>query len=167
MANNIIHGARCKLKIAKVGSDTAKVVGIFSDVSYGVSYDVQPAFILGRFSAAELTYVGMDVVEVNATGFRVLDNGAFVSAGMPKLNELINQGSIHLEIEDTGSGVGGKPGKILMKVSNVKVASFSSGQAARSQSTFSVRFMGTEFEDESTTGSGSENSKSAKIDDGQ
>ncbi len=163
MANNIIHGARCKLKIAKADG-TAAVVGIFSDVSYGVSYDVQPAFILGRFSAAELTYVGMDVVEVNATGFRVLNNGAFEVAGMPKLQDLISQGTVHLEIEDTGGASGSTAGKVLMKVSNAKVASFSSGQAARSQSTFSVRFMGTSFEDES--GTQNESTNSAKITDG-
>jgi hypothetical protein len=133
----ILHGARAQLIV------NGKKVGIFSDISYGVNYDVQPAFILGRYSAAELTYVGMDVVNVNATGFRVVDNGAYVAASMPKLQELMAHNEISLEIFDRQTN------KSVLSVIGVRPVSWNSGQAARSLSTFSVTFLGRLASDES------------------
>lgn len=133
----ILHGARAQLIV------NGKKVGIFSDVSYGVNYDVQPAFILGRYSAAELTYVGMDVVNVSATGFRVVDNGAYVAAAMPKLQELMAHNEISLEIFDRQTN------KSVLSVIGVRPVGWNSGQAARSQSTFSVNFLGRLASDES------------------
>jgi hypothetical protein len=133
----IFHGARAQLIV------NGKKVGVFSDVSYGVNYDVQPAFILGRYSAAELTYVGQDVVSVSATGFRVIDNGAYVAASMPKLQELMGHNEISIELFDRQSN------KSVLSVIGVRPVSWSSGQQSRSLSTFSVQFMGRLASDES------------------
>lgn len=134
----IIHGARAQILIADptAGSEKSKPVGVFTDVSYGVAYDVTPAFILGRFSAAELVYTGMDVVNISANGFRVLDNDAYVACQMPKLQDLLKGKEVSIEILDRQSG------KKILSVVGVKVVSWNSGQSSRAISTFSVNFMG-------------------------
>ncbi|HUM43573.1 MAG TPA: hypothetical protein PKI14_11570 [Fervidobacterium sp.] len=148
----ILHGARCQLII------DGKKVGLFSSISYGVNYDVQPSFILGRYSAAELTYTGQDVVSVNATGFRVVENGAYKAAGLPKLQELMNHSEISLAIYDRQTG------KQIMTVIGVRPVGFSTGQSARSISDFSVNFLGRIFSDES--GDQGEATGASNLDDG-
>lgn len=137
MAQQIMHGSRAQLIV------NGRIVGLFSNVSYGLSYDTVPSYILGRFSPAEITYVGQEAISVNASGFRVIDNGAFVAAGVPKLQDLMSFGDISLAIFDRQSG------KEVMTVVGVKPTGFNTGLAARSISDFSVSFLGLRLSDES------------------
>jgi hypothetical protein len=132
----VVHGARAQLLVNGV------IQGVFTNVSWGVNYDAVPNFILGRFSPAEITYVGQDAISVNATGFRVFSNGAYVSAGLPLLQNLMTYQDISLAIFDRQNQAN------IVTVVGVKPVSYSSSVAARSVSEFSVSFLGLRAEDE-------------------
>jgi hypothetical protein len=133
----ILNGARCQLLV------NGKIQGVFTSVTWGVSYDAVPSYILGRFSPAEITYVGQEAINVNATGFRVIDNGAYVAAGLPKLQDLMTHEDITLAIYDRETG------KAVMTVVGVRPTGYTSGVAARSISDFSASFSGMRASDES------------------
>ena len=137
--HEILTGARAKFIV------NGRVVGLFTSCSYGVEYDIAPAYILGRYSPAELTYVSQSVISVDATGFRVIDGGAHVSAEVPKLQELLNHEDISLAIVDRESN------KTIMTVVGVRPVGYSTSIGARGQVEISVRFLGLRLEDESGT----------------
>jgi hypothetical protein len=132
---SILTGARAQLMI------NGKIIGLFTSCSYSLNYDVNPAFILGRYSAAELTYTGQDVVSVDANGFRVIaesgnNTGPHTIASVPKLQELMTAGEITLALSDR------KTGKVFMQVTGVKPVGYSSSVSARGVVELGCRFMG-------------------------
>lgn len=133
----ILHGARAQLIV------NGKIVGVFTSCQWGVNYDAIPSYILGRFSPAEITYTGQEAISVSATGFRVVDNGAYVAAGLPKLQDLMTHEDISLALFDRQTG------KQILVVVGVRPIGYSSGSAARSISDFTVNYMGLRAEDES------------------
>ena len=135
----ILTGARAQLII------NGKIVGLFTSCSYNVTYDANPAFILGRYSAAEITYTAQDVISVDATGFRVIDAGPHAVASVPKLQELLNHEDISLSLIDR------KTGKNFMTVVGVRPMGYSSSVTARGVVEVSARFMGLRAEDEAGT----------------
>ncbi len=138
-----LTGARCKLYIS------GKLVGIFSNVSYGVTYDVSPIYILGRYNAAELVYTGMDVVNVTATGFRVMANGPYADANVPQLQDLMNHEDIALQIIDRQATDATKAN--VMTVTGVRPLGFSTSSSARGVNDLTVNFQGNLMNDESGT----------------
>lgn len=135
--NKILTGARAQLAI------NGKIVGLFTDCSYGLNYDAQPAFILGRYSAAEITMTSQEVINVQANGFRVIDAGPHEVASIPKLQDLLNHEDISLSLIDR------KTGKIFMTVVGVRPVSYSSGVNARGVTSVSCSFLGLRMADES------------------
>lgn len=135
----ILTGARAQLVV------NGKIVGLFTSCSYNMTYDANPAFIIGRYGAAEITYTAQDVVTVDATGFRVIDAGPHVVASIPKLQELLNHEDISLSLIDR------KTGKNFMTVLGVRPMGYSSSVTARGVVEISARFMGLRMEDESGT----------------
>jgi hypothetical protein len=166
--NKVIHGARCVVLV------NGLPVGVFTSVSYGVNYSHQPIYILGRSGAAEIAMTGMDVVSVQAHGWRVLDHGPFAGkgtnntsgtpvgqsdsqstgdVGMPKLQDLLTQGAISIAIVDklasSGSGGGASnDGKVTMQVDQCRVVNFQSQINSRQAQDFSVTFVGISYSDE-------------------
>ena len=120
-----------------------KIVGIFTNCQWGVNYDAVPSFILGRYSPAEITYTGQDAISVTATGFRVIDNGAYVAAALPKLQDLMAHQDITLALFDRQTN------KKILSVVGVRPVGYSSSVATRSVSDFSVNYLGLRSEDES------------------
>jgi hypothetical protein len=134
-------GARAKLYIKGV------LAGIFSNVSYGVTYDVSPIYILGRYNAAELVYTGMDVVNVTATGFRVMANGPYEVGSVPQLQDLLNHEDISLQIVDRQATDATKAN--VMTVTGVRPLGFNTSSSARGVSDLTVNFQGNLLNDES------------------
>lgn len=133
----ILSGARAILTVNN------RTVGLFTSCSWGVSYDAVPSFTLGRYSPVEITYAGQEAISVTATGFRVIDNGAYVAASLPKLQELLNHEDISISIQDRQTG------KTIMQVIGVRPTGYSTDVSARGISTFSVNFLGLRASDES------------------
>jgi hypothetical protein len=135
----ILHGGRATLIV------NGKTVGVFTQCSWGVNYDVNAAFILGRMSPAELTYTGQDVINISATGYRVVGNGPYAAANVPMLQNLLTFQEISLSVYDRQTN------QLIMTVVGVKPVGFSTGIAARSVSDFQVTFQGRILSDESGT----------------
>lgn len=118
--------------------------GIFNSVSYGVDYNVNPAYILGRYSPAELTYVGQEAIQVTATGWRVIDSGPYTnSAAVPRLQDLLTHNDISLAIMDRLN-----PNKVALTVVGVRPVGYSTQITQKSQQEITVRFMGLRAYDE-------------------
>lgn len=100
MAAKIMHGARAKVFMVDPVLGQAVVVGIWNNFSYQVTYDVQPAFILGRFSAAELTTTGVEPVSITAQGWRVVNHGPFKTGRLTNIKDLLNQEYLLLQVYD-------------------------------------------------------------------
>jgi hypothetical protein len=138
-ASKIMTGARALIYVG------GKQIGFFSSVDWSYSVDVQPAYVLGRFSVAEITYVDAGPVTVRCAGFRAFDgteaNGPHQTLTgatqlVPTLNKLLSAPSVDIEIVDRQTG------KSVMKVINAKATNYSTSLRARDQETISVDFMG-------------------------
>lgn len=131
------HGGRAQVVV------DGKIVGLFSSVSWGGAYDVQPVFLLGRMSAAESVYTGSDVVQVTCSGFTVVDHGPFVDGAMPALQDLLTAGYIELGILDRETN------KRIGRIHDCRAANFSRGANARSLSEMTITYIGLRVSDES------------------
>ena len=141
MPAKVLSGARAKLGF--YDGNTVNYVGIFSDVSYGVTYDVQPAYILGRYSAAELDYTAMEVVHITANGFRIVNHGWFKDALFPSLNQLMTANYLTMSCLDRQTG------KEVARIDFVRPVSATGGFSARQLSTSTHSYMGILCADES------------------
>jgi hypothetical protein len=141
MPAKVLSGARAKLGF--FDGNQVTYVGIFSDISYGVTYDVQPAWILGRYSAAELDYTAMEVVHVTANGYRIVDHGWFRDAQFPSLNQLMSFGYLTLSVLDRQTN------KEIARIDQVKPVGATGGYSARQLSTSTHTYYGLLVSDES------------------
>jgi hypothetical protein len=139
--NQQLSGARAKMGFIRDGQ--VHYVGIFSDVSYGVTYGVEPSFILGRHSAAGLTYTYMDTVHVTANGFRVVDHGWFADAGFPSLSQLMDFEDYTIVVQDRQTL------KTIAVIEGVKPTAATGGFSARQLSTSTHTYVGMLVSDES------------------
>lgn len=149
MAARVMSGARARLGIFNPATGRTKTVGIFNNVSYGLTYDTQPAYILGRFSAAEIDYTAQELVNITASGYRVVDHGPHVEAGIPKLQDLLTHDYLTLAIMDRQKEVNGQDGTIA-KFHSVRPTGYSTTISARNLEEISCSFVGILVDDEST-----------------
>jgi hypothetical protein len=143
-ASKTMSGARAKFAIVDPATGEATVMGIFSQVSWGVVYDAQPVFILGRYGPAEIEYTAQEAVQVTATGWRVIKHGPHAEAKVPKLQDLLRHEYITLTIIDRQSNE--RP----MTLHKVRPTGYSTSINARGLEEITVNFMGIVADDEST-----------------
>jgi hypothetical protein len=141
MPAKVLSGARAKLGF--YDGNQVNYVGIFSDCSYGVTYDCQPAFILGRYSAAELDYTAMEVVHITANGFRIVDHGWWADANFPSLSQLMSANYMTMSILDRQTL------KEIARIDQVRPVAATGGFSARQLSTSTHTYMGLLISDES------------------
>lgn len=145
MPPKVVHGARALVSIMDPTTGVSTIVGIFNNFSYGVTYDVQPAFILGRFSAAELGYTAMEPVQGTATGWRVVNHGPFVEPKLPQLQQLLSNPYIEIQVVDRQTLA------TIAQIHSVRASGFSTTIAARQLQEITMTYVGLLFDDESTT----------------
>lgn len=93
-ASKQVHGARALVFIK------GTPVGIWNDISIDWNYDVRSSYILGRFSAAGLTTVGVEPCNIRASGFLVINHGFFKEGKITNLQDLLSQEYIELTVTD-------------------------------------------------------------------
>lgn len=147
MTPKVMSGARAKVYITQEGGQP-QLIGIFTSVSYSMQLDAQPAYILGRYSAAEIDYVAQEVVSINATGWRVIGHGAHQDVAVPKLEDLLSVGYMTFHIQDRGTA--GEPK--MMQVQQVRPTGYSTTLSSRQLTEISMTFMGIYINDESGGG---------------
>jgi hypothetical protein len=141
MPNNpskIMTGARALIYVG------GKQIGFFSSCDWSYQLRVEPAYILGRYSVAELTYTDAEVVTVRCAGFRPFDKtenfGPHQSLNggklVPTLAELASANSIDIVIVDRETN------RAVMQVQEARCTGYNTSLRAREQQTISMDFMG-------------------------
>jgi len=147
-APKVMSGARAKVAMVDPNTGEAKVIGLFSNVSYGVTYEVSPAFILGRYSAAEIDYTSVDVVQITCSGWRVIGHGWHTDGRVPRVQDLLLHEYLEMVIIDRQAEALGQEPRIA-KIRNVRPTSGSGGFAARQLSEATFSYVGLLVDDES------------------
>lgn len=139
----VVHGARAVVRISGSGANAGVPVGIFSSFGYGLSYDIQPAFILGRFSAAELGYTGVEPVRCTASGWKVVNNGPHIAAQFPTVQQLLFHEYIQIDVLDRQTD------KVIAIIKDVRPESYSSTISTKALTETTHSFVGILLDDES------------------
>ena len=146
-ASKVVHGARAKVGVVDPNTGLVSIVGIFNNVSYNLTYDTQPVYIMGRYTAASIENVAAEPVALTCTGWRVVNAGAHVVAGVPKVADLLTSEYLQLVILDRQTG------KKIATVRDVRPTGYSSSVGARQLTEITVGYMGIYCDDESTDNS--------------
>lgn len=138
MAGKIMHGARAQVII------NGKTVGIFTNVSWGSAYDVQPAFVLGAYGPVALEYTAAEPIGMSCSGWRIVHHGPHTEDGgsMPKLQDLLTAEDMTFSIYDRQTK------ELVCTVTGVKHAGFSTQIANRQLEEMSLNFVGLRYSDE-------------------
>jgi hypothetical protein len=145
-----MSGARARVGIYDPGTGKTPVIGLFSNVSYGLTYETQPAYILGRYSPAEIDYTAQNEVSIQCSGYRVIDHGPHREGGVPKLQDLLTHEYIELTVMDRQRELQGLDGRIA-KFRQVRPTGYNTSISARNLEELSVSFVGILVDDENTT----------------
>ena len=137
----VLTGAR-----AVVSIDGGADIGIFESCSYGSNIQTEAIHILGSFVAQEITPTSYGEISVECSGFRVLNNGAHTLPKFPRLQDLLNLGSVTLSIRDRQSG------KTIMEAIGCVPVSYRTSVNARSTSKLSITYIGRILSDEGSFG---------------
>jgi hypothetical protein len=139
-----MHGARALVQIMDNNNGGAAVtVGIFNSINYGLQYDVQPIFVLGRYTGIESVYTGAEPVAVSVSGFRIIDLGPHVAGRVPHLQALLNHEYINLVVQDRQTG------KTICTIRDCRPTGYSTALSARSVEEITISYLGLMVEDES------------------
>ena len=144
MPAKTMTGARAQLMIIDPNTGEGKVMGIFNNVSVGLTYGAEPIFLLGRYSADEIVYTSQEAVTVTASGWRVVNFGPNVIAKVPKLADLLQHEYIELAIFDRETN------QRIAMIHSVRPTSWSTTIANRQPEEIQVTFIGLLVDDEST-----------------
>lgn len=147
-ASKVMTGARAKLGVYDPTTGLTRIIGIYNNVSWGMSYEAQEAYILGRYSPADITYVAQNPVNITVSGYRVIEHGPHIDGGLPRLQDLLMFQYIELVIVDRDREALGLDGRVA-KFHQVVPTGYSTTLNARNQQEISQTFLGVTVDDES------------------
>ena len=81
----IMNGARAIVMIK------GKALGLFTSVSWSVRQEKVPAYILGRYSPAEIVPTAQEPVSMTMTGFKIVGKGPYAISAATQLRDLLNE----------------------------------------------------------------------------
>lgn len=140
-------GARAIVSIA--GSDGKPVaVGVFNNVSYNVSINIQPVETLGSLLPRELAQTSQDAVAVTASGFRVIKSGPYTNNLVPTVDQLLRWDGVTLTIMDRQPASG--PQNVLT-VKDAKCTGYRSSVGAKNLADLEVSYLGIVATDETAS----------------
>jgi hypothetical protein len=143
-APKTFHGGRGRIYITDPNDGSTKLVGIFNSASYGLTFDVQPVYILGRMGPAELVYTGQEAVSLQCSGFRVVGAGAHVAGRLPNTRDLLTSEYLTIVINDRQTG------RDVATFHSVRAASYQTTLNARALEEISVSYTALLVDDEDT-----------------
>lgn len=152
-APKVMSGARAKFGFVDPATGKTSFIGIFNNVSYGLTYDAQPVYILGRYSPAEIDYTAQEPVNITASGWRVINHGAHTAGKVPALADLLRHEYLTLAVFDRQN-----PDKAIAKFCNVRPTGYSTTISARSLEEVTVTFIAITVDDEDTANAENEDS---------
>jgi hypothetical protein len=137
----VFSGARAKLGIFNPSTGKINVIGLFNNVSYGLSYGHHAVYILGRFSPAEIEYTDQSEVAFSASGWRSIGHGPHAEISVPKLQDLLTSDYLVLALVDRQTEASGADGTVA-KFNKVRVTGYSTTVSARQLVEITVNFVG-------------------------
>lgn len=154
--SKILTGARSKILV------NGNIVGLFSNCSWSIRQDKQPAFILGRYNPTEITPTTQEPVTIRLTGYRVVDAGPYKVANATLLKNLLNEEDFTVDVIDRQTG------KVIFRAVGCRVQGWSSGVASRGVSDIAIDVIGIRGEDEqgAALGGDEEGNTASNLDDG-
>lgn len=138
--SKVMTGARAVVSV------DGNIVGLFESCSYGANISTEQIHILGRFGTVEVTPVSYEAINVQCSGFRVIGAGVHTLPKFPKLQDLLNLGSVQITITDRQTGAN------IMQVDGCVPTSYNTGVNARGTSRISINYIGVRISDESDNG---------------
>ena len=145
----VMTGARAKVIIG------TQEVGLFTNCTWSMTQGKVPAFILGRFSPAEIVPVDQDAVRMGLSGFRVIGSGPYAVANATQLKQLLNEEDFSISIIDRQTN------KQIFTAIGCRVLGWASGVSARGVSDIRLDIMGLRGEDETSRENGGDNEPGA------
>lgn len=140
MPAKVMTGARAKVSV------NGKPVGIFNNISYGQTYTAEPISILGAYGPVETVYTAMSEVNINCSGWRVIDHGPHAEAAMPSLSELLRHEYIEITVFDRLSD---DPAlKPIAKFHSCRPVSYNASLANRQPAECQITYVGLRMDDE-------------------
>lgn len=128
-------------------------VGHFDSINWGVTLDVAPISVLGRFTPAETVYTGQEPVRVTATGWRVINSvGLQGQVQFPTVQQLLLHEYMQIDVVDRqGAALNlGANGPRIAIIRDVRPDTYSTGIVARQASQVSYSFIALLCDDEAT-----------------
>lgn len=142
MAFGVMSGARAKLGFYDRDTQSTIFVGIYNSVSYNYSIDAQGVWILGRYSAASIDNVSVDLVHISTSGWRVINHGPMAEGRFPRLDQLAKAGYLSMAIFDRQTDLP------IANITQVRPLGYSSGFTMRTLSTVDMTYSGILISDE-------------------
>lgn len=142
-APKVVNGARALVHITDQDGNQ-NLIGIFNSITYSVVLDVQPAFILGRFSAAELVNTAWEPVNISCGAWRVMNSGPWTTAKQYRLQDLLNADYISFTIVDRQTG------STIANIQNVRPSGWSTTITNRQLEEMTTTYVGILVDDEDT-----------------
>jgi len=143
MSGKVMTGARAVVFIDDPATNTSRAVGLFTDCSWGVTYGVDPIFVLGSYGPVESIYTSMDATTLTCSGYRVIDHGPHMDGGVPKLADLLHHEYISMSILDRQTN------KTMAKFRSVRPTGYNTALAHRQPESCTVTFIALRVDDES------------------
>ena len=141
MPAKVVNGARAVVHIADASSNTVTPIGIWNNFSYSVTYDVQPVFLLGRYSAAELNTTAVEPVAITAQGWRTINHGPYLDGKLPNIKDLLTQEDLLLTVFDRQTG------QFIAKISDCKPTGVSTTLSAKQLQETTTTYVGLLLDD--------------------
>lgn len=140
MPAKVMTGARAKVSV------DGKPVGIFNNISYGQTFTADPIFILGAYGPVETVYTAQDAINIQCSGWRVIDHGPHAEAAMPSLSELLRHEYIEITVFDRlDDDPAGKP---IAKFHRCRPTAYNATLANRQPSECQITYIGLKMDDE-------------------
>lgn len=141
-APKVFSGARGKVYIENPNGGGNQLIGIFSNISYNVTYDTTPAYILGRWTPAEIDYSSVSPVNITAGGWRVVGLGPHEGGQLPRIQDLLLHQYLTIQIFDRETQ------EYVATIQFVRPTGFHSNVTARQLSDMTLSYVGILVEDE-------------------
>lgn len=148
----VLTGARAILSIQATDPNTGKTqntpCGIFNSVNWSVAIDQVPINVIGSLLPTEICTTGQEVVQINCSGFRVLNAGPYVAGLVPTVSALLNYAGITITIVDRATGT------TILTANNAKCTSYRTNTVAKGTTDLEVSYMAIVATDESSSAPG-------------
>lgn len=144
MAAKTIVGGRTLVTVDGV------TVGIFDSCTINEALTLEDIHILGKYGPDEIVVTAYNAVTVNCSGFRVYKNGVKVLPKFPKVQDLLNLGTVTLTVQDRQNPNGAPIATVIGAVPETNNENFN----ARTTSKVNMTYRGTLLTDESSQGDG-------------